>query len=94
MRSWYLEEFRHSLSQAHSAKGSLVDSYCPSLTVSLSHQVALMKKRLKGVTDLTVPIEVEVSASEDAANSSAALRTPGKDTDAEAAAGNGQQAFD
>ena len=53
-----------------------------------------MKKRLKGVTDLTVPSEEEVSASEDAANSSAALRTPTKDTDAEAPVGHGQQVFD
>ena len=66
-----------------------------SLTVLLSHQVALMKQRLKGVTDLAVPSEEEVvSASEDAANSSAALQTPTKDTDAEGAVGNGQQAFD
>ncbi|XP_059929291.1 golgin subfamily A member 4 isoform X2 [Gadus macrocephalus] len=87
-------ELREELQMDQLAKKHLQEEFDATLEEKdqlitvLQTQVALMKKRLKGVTDLTVPIEVEVSASEDAANSSAALRTPAKDTDAEAAVGN------
>ncbi|KAG7275650.1 hypothetical protein CRUP_009616 [Coryphaenoides rupestris] len=55
----------------------------------LQTQVALMKKRVKGVSDLPVPSKGEATPAEDAADSTtpaaALLQSPSKDTDAEGA---------
>ncbi|CAL8257679.1 unnamed protein product [Lota lota] len=82
-------ELREELQMDQLAKKHLQEEFDATLEEKdqmitvLQTQVALMKKRLKGVTDLTVPSEDEVSASEDAANPTAAPQTPTKDTDAE-----------
>ncbi|CAL8300010.1 unnamed protein product [Merluccius merluccius] len=85
-------ELREELQMDHQAKKHLQEEFDATLEEKdqmitvLQTQVALMKKRLKGVTDLTVPSEGNMSHSEDAVNSTAAaLQSPSKDMEAEGA---------
>ncbi|KAJ3610881.1 hypothetical protein NHX12_022971 [Muraenolepis orangiensis] len=85
-------ELREELQMDQQAKKHLQEEFDATLEEKdqmitvLQTQVALMKKRVKGVTDLTVPSEGEAPHSEDTAVPGAALQSPSKDMDAEGAA--------